>query len=196
MLGLVSWSVKWSTGPAGVFQEALGVRNLPANAGDIKDTGSIPGLGRSLGGGHGKSLQYSCLENPRDRGTWWATVHGVTKSQRQLNNLAYTHDLQRFLPSPWPWNTRQFDSQQRHCCSAPPSTCVGWVTCPTQVGWLRCHPPHRIKGKNLPYAVETNILLFSKPLSKHCTLLHCTVGRGVFLASENCAFKCTSQEVF
>jgi len=56
------------------------VRNLPANAGDIKDLGSIPGLGRSPGGGHGNPLQYSCLENPMDRGDWWATVHRISKS--------------------------------------------------------------------------------------------------------------------
>ena len=47
------------------------------------DLGSIPGLGRSLGGGHGNPLQYSCLENPKDRRAWWATVHGVTKSQTE-----------------------------------------------------------------------------------------------------------------
>ena len=51
-------------------------KNLPANAGD---TGSIPGLGRSPGGGNGNPLQYSCLENPLDRGAWRAAVHGVTK---------------------------------------------------------------------------------------------------------------------
>ena len=56
------------------------VKNSPANAGDIRDTGSIPGLGRSPRGGHGNSLQYLCLENPMDRGAWWATVHGVTES--------------------------------------------------------------------------------------------------------------------
>ena len=56
------------------------VKNPPVNTGDI-DTGSIPGLGRSSGRGHGNPLQYSCLENPGDRGAWWATVHGVTKSQ-------------------------------------------------------------------------------------------------------------------
>ena len=56
------------------------VKNSPANAGDIKDTGSVPGLGRSPGGGHGSSLQHFCLENPMDRGAWWATVHGVTES--------------------------------------------------------------------------------------------------------------------
>ena len=57
------------------------VKNLPANEGDIRDTGLIPGLGRSLGGGHGNPLQYSCLGNPMDRGAWWATVYGVAKSQ-------------------------------------------------------------------------------------------------------------------
>ena len=51
------------------------------NAGDTEDMGSISGLGRFLGGGHGNPLQYSCLENPMDRGAWRATVHGVTKSR-------------------------------------------------------------------------------------------------------------------
>ena len=51
------------------------------NVGDAGGVGSIPGLGRSPGRGHGTPLQYSCLENPMDRGAWWATVHGVTKSQ-------------------------------------------------------------------------------------------------------------------
>ena len=62
----------------------LVVKNPPTNAGDIKDIGSIPGLGRSPGGGQCKPLQYSCLENPMDRGGWWATVHRVAKSQIQL----------------------------------------------------------------------------------------------------------------
>ena len=57
------------------------LKNLVANAGDIRDMGSIPGSGRSPGGGHGNPLQYSCLENPMDRGPWWATVHRVSKSQ-------------------------------------------------------------------------------------------------------------------
>ena len=56
------------------------VKNPPANAGDIRDTVSIPGSGRSPGGGHGNPPQYSCLENPMDRGAWWATVHWVTES--------------------------------------------------------------------------------------------------------------------
>ena len=62
----------------------LAVKNLPANADDIRDAGSIPGSGRSPGGGHGNPLQYSCLENPMDRGVWRATVHRVAKRQTQL----------------------------------------------------------------------------------------------------------------
>ena len=65
----------------GASQVALVVKKLPANAGDIRDAGLIPGMGRSLGGGHGNPLQYSCLENPMDRGAWQATVYGVAKSQ-------------------------------------------------------------------------------------------------------------------
>ena len=68
----------------------LTAKNLPANAGDARDVGSIPGSGRSPGGGHGNSLQYSCLENPMDRGAWWVTVHGVSESQARLKQLS-TH---------------------------------------------------------------------------------------------------------
>ena len=60
------------------------VKNLPANAGYIADTGSAPGLGQSPAGGNGNPCQYSCLENPMDRVVWRAVVHGVTKSQTQL----------------------------------------------------------------------------------------------------------------
>ena len=60
------------------------VNNLPANAGDITDKGSIPGSGRSPGEGSGNLLQYFCLENSMDRGALWATVHSVTKSRTQL----------------------------------------------------------------------------------------------------------------
>ena len=56
------------------------------NAGELRNMGSIPELGRSPGGGHGNPLQYSCLENSVDRGAWWATVHRVTNSQTQLGN--------------------------------------------------------------------------------------------------------------
>ena len=68
-------------------QVTLEVKNPPANAGDIRDVGSIPGSGRSPGGGHGSPLQYSCLENPMDRGASWATVHRVAKSRTLLKRL-------------------------------------------------------------------------------------------------------------
>ena len=64
------------------------LKNLPANAGV---SGLILGLGRSPGEGNGNPLQYSCLENPMDRGGWWATVRGVAKSQAQFSNWAHTH---------------------------------------------------------------------------------------------------------
>ena len=69
---------------------ALVVKNPPANAGDIRDTGSISGSGRSPGGGNGNPLQYSCLEKPTDRGAWQALVHRITKSQTQLKWLSMT----------------------------------------------------------------------------------------------------------
>ena len=96
---ILAWRVLWTEEPSGLqsmgsqrirhdsvtntwdSQLALMVKNPPAKAGDMRDTGSISGSGRSPGGGHGNPLQYSCLENPRDRGAWWATVHGVAKSR-------------------------------------------------------------------------------------------------------------------
>ena len=68
----------------GASQVALVVKNPPASAGDVRDTDLIPGSGRSPGEGRGNSLQYSCLENPMDRGAWQAAVHRVAKSRTQL----------------------------------------------------------------------------------------------------------------
>ena len=68
------------------------VKDMPANVGDMRDVGLIPGSGRSPGGGHSSPLQYSCLENPTDRGAWRGTVPGVAKSQTRLKRLhARTH---------------------------------------------------------------------------------------------------------
>ena len=60
------------------------IKNWPANAGGATDVGSTPGLGRSPGGGNGNPLQYSCLENPMDRETWQAVVHGVARVRHNL----------------------------------------------------------------------------------------------------------------
>ena len=70
------------------FQVALVLKNLPVKAGDIRDASSIPGLGRYPGEGHSNPLQYSCLENPRDSGAWWAAVYGVAQSQTRLKQLS------------------------------------------------------------------------------------------------------------
>ena len=69
-------------------QAALAVKNLPANAGEVRDLRSIPGLGRSPGGGHGNPLQYSCLENPWDKGAWQATVYRAAQSWTRLKQLS------------------------------------------------------------------------------------------------------------
>ena len=77
-----------------VSQVVLVVKSPPANAGDIRDMGSIPGSGRPLGEGHSNPFQYSCLKNPLDRGPWWAIVHGVTKNWSPLKRLSmHTHSL-------------------------------------------------------------------------------------------------------
>ena len=83
----------------------LVVKNPPADAGDKRDMGSIPGSGRSPGGGHGRLLKYSCLENLMDRGAWWATVHSVAKSWTQLKQLSmHAHYLGRRPLTVIMWN--------------------------------------------------------------------------------------------
>ena len=79
-----------------VWKEMLPMcKLLPANVQGTREAGSVPGLGRSPGEGNGNPLQYSCLENPMDRGAWWATVHAVIKGQRALSDWACTHTYVR-----------------------------------------------------------------------------------------------------
>ena len=122
---------------------ALVVKNPPANAGDRRDSGLIPGLGRSLGGGHGDPLQYSCLENPMGRGAWQAVIHRVAKTWTWLKELS-THAWQRWTLcsdhrlsalvwlKPWALN-RNAEESQRHSHWAR----VPWAppTPPTQPFW-------------------------------------------------------------
>ena len=89
MSNIYGWTVykcsnSWASGVV------LAIENLPVSTGDGRDAVSIPGLGRSPGGGYGNPLQYSCLENHMDRGELQSTVHGVTKSWTWLNQLS-TH---------------------------------------------------------------------------------------------------------
>ena len=74
-------------------QVVLMMKNLPANAGGIRDMGSIPGLERSPGGGHGNPFQYSCLENPMDGEAWQATVYRVTRVRQDWRDLAHTYGV-------------------------------------------------------------------------------------------------------
>ena len=82
-----TWTSPWAS------QMKLVVKNPPADAGDIRDTGLIPGLARFPGGGNGKLLQYSCLKNPMDRETWWVTVHRVAKSWTWLRQFSTREQL-------------------------------------------------------------------------------------------------------
>ena len=75
-----------STDFLGASQVALVVKNPPANAAGVREVSSIPGSGRTPGEGNGNTLQYSCLENPMDRGIWWAIVDRVAKSQTWLSD--------------------------------------------------------------------------------------------------------------
>ena len=81
---LLTFSIKQAF--FGSSQLALVAKNPPANAGDERRAGSIAWSGRSPGEGNGNPLQYSCLRNPMGRGAWWAIVHGVTKSWKQLTS--------------------------------------------------------------------------------------------------------------
>ena len=104
-------------------QAALVVKKLPANAGGVRDADSIPGSERSPGGGHGNPLQYSCLENPLDRGAWQATVHRVAKSWTRLKQLSMKASFYQITL--WCWSLM-------HC----------WLTC---VQSLWCGPETRSK---------------------------------------------------
>ena len=81
-----------SSRDTGASQVVVVVKNMPSSAADVRDTGSIPGAGRSAGGGHGNPLQYSGLENPMDRGAWWATVHALQRVRHDWSNLACNRD--------------------------------------------------------------------------------------------------------
>ena len=81
----------------GASQVMLVVKKTLAYTGDVREGSSVLGLGRSPGGGHGNPLLYPCLENPMDRGAWWATVHGVTKSIKCVANTLFFQFMVFFL---------------------------------------------------------------------------------------------------
>ena len=94
----------------GGFSDGSSGKESTCNARDLRDVRSIPGLGRFPGEGNGSPLQYSCLENLMDRGAWWATVHGVAKSQTQLNGWIYLKKIFFIMENfefSWKWVLRK-----------------------------------------------------------------------------------------
>ena len=90
------------------------VKNPPANAGDTREAGSIPGSGRSPGVGKGTSLQYPCLENSMGRGAWWATVHGAAKSRMQLGTVQGTARRDTRVSAPSKKRSCRYTVKQQH----------------------------------------------------------------------------------
>ena len=82
------------------FPGGVVVKNLPANAGDVREPGSIPGSGRSPAGEHGYPLQYSCLEKPMDREAWWVTVQGALKDSDRAELTEDSYEQQAGTPAP------------------------------------------------------------------------------------------------
>ena len=104
------WILYYLSHQGRASQVALVVKNPPANAEAARDTGSISSSGRSPGEGHGNPLQYSCLEYLMERGTWWATVHRVTRSRTQLKRLGmHTHTETQYTGFCW-----AISRQKRH----------------------------------------------------------------------------------
>ena len=128
------YDIKWAS------QVALVVKNLPAKAEDIRDVCLIPGLGRYSGGGHGNPLQYSCLENPMDRGAWQARVHRVTKNRTWLKWLS-THvhiwNLEKSYESERESHSIVSDSLRPHgytVCRILQTRILEWVVVPFSKG--------------------------------------------------------------
>ena len=124
----------------GAPQVELVVKNLPANARDIRDEGLIPRLGRSPGGRHDNTLQYSWLEPSMDRGAWWATVHRVTKNWTWLKWLS-THSTISF-------RSLQFSSVQFSSVAQ---------SCPTLCGPMNCSTPGLPVHHQLPESTQTHV---------------------------------------
>ena len=113
------------------------VKNPPANAGDSRDMGSIPRSRRSLGRGNGKALQYSCLENPMDRGAWWAPVHGVLRVGYNWATEC-THNLPILTGKGvvYVWETLMLRKTEGKRKRVDNRERDGWMASPTQWTWV------------------------------------------------------------
>ena len=164
----------------------LGGSEDKASACNAGDPGSIPGLGRSPGEGNDNPLQYSCLENPMDRGIWRATVHGVAKSWTQLSDFIHTHTHTRVTLGPhfssasiWPAAQQSKDSRavvsSSFCKAEFPR--VSWDPggCSSSpMSWIPCDRPHRRGWRGWPLGsvcYKVVLWLFTMVL---CSALHFT----------------------
>ena len=164
----------------GASQVALVVNSLPANLGDVRDTGSIPGSGRSPGGGHGNPLQYSCLEHPMDRGAWWATVYGVAKSLAQLKWLSthtWMYDICRVLCvcEKWSWQPFVFYFSIYPCVCLSPLSRVWFFVNP----WTLAHQAPLSMEFSMVRILEWVAVSFSRGSSwpRDWTQVSCIAGR-------------------
>ena len=150
----------------------LVVKNLPASAGEIRDAGSTPRLGRSPGGGHGNPLQYSCLENPMDKGAWRAVVHGVTRSQTRLSKhrgseasfydgrtgtWVYLDEQRQFLTKEFTFGCQNILQRPLQPCFTTRSNFArrGHLAIPSDVFIVI----HRVKGFGIVNKAEIDVLL-------------------------------------
>ena len=160
------------------------VKNPPGSAGDARDAGSYPGLGRSSGIGNGNPLQYSCLENSMDRGAWWATVHGIAKSQTWLRDWSHTqmgecivnngHTLTLIVPlipqSPFLWWSGLESALITLTCSLLHELCLLKWAPPLDI----CHPLgltlHSSHGDHIQFCSDLDPLSADTTSCQHCTV--------------------------
>ena len=132
--------------PGSSFPTGTSGRDPPANSGDVRDMCSIPGSGRSPGGGHGNLLQYSCLENSMDRGAWWAMVHGAAKSRTRLKRQHVSTNETRNVCGPSEYDATSFTSAKvkpHFRATSQPQCRSNEGTHQNQVQSFYKHKPHR-----------------------------------------------------
>ena len=137
------------------------VKSPPANAADSRDLGSIPGLGRSPGGGNGNPRPSSCLENPTDRGAWRATVQGVVKSWTQLHSHASHSNFQWKIKRYWKQDFSLTAILGKACCPPPRSRACSDTHCPLYSGVSPFWPSQRCPGPRPASTSWSRVLLTS-----------------------------------
>ena len=129
---------------------------------DSKDVCWIPGLGRSLGKGNGNLLQYPCLENPMDRGAWWATGHGVTKSQTQLSYFHFHFIISHFNPSSCTfWSPSPLPRAEESSGLLPPNSGFSSLGISTLTSVTTTPNLRKAKGGSLQILLPSEVRLFS-----------------------------------